>query len=227
MPCVPYSVSCAIVLRQLFLACSSVMSEQKLPDDVIAQISQRLSQHQPRVMPSEMPNASVLVPITRNASRPEVILTRRTEHMSTHKGQVAFPGGKQDATDASLLHTALRESHEEIGLEPSAVQVVGQLGEVISLHGIRVTPYVGLVDANIELIANPHELESIFRVPLEFFFDAKPIRRDRITYQDLALTVPAYHYETEGKVYEIWGLSAMILVEFLNLTLDTNIELYL
>jgi 8-oxo-dGTP pyrophosphatase MutT (NUDIX family) len=203
------------------------MSEQKIPRDLIAQISQRLSQHQPRVMPSDMPNASVLVPITRDAVRPEVILTRRTEHMSTHKGQVAFPGGKQDATDASLLHTALRESHEEIGLEPSAVQIVGQLGEVVSLHGIRVTPYVGLVDANVELIANPYELESIFRVPLDFFFDAKPIRRDQITYQDLALTVPAYHYATEGKVYEIWGLSAMILVEFLNLTLDADIELYL
>lgn len=203
------------------------MYEQPINGDLIAQICQRLSQHHPRVMPSDLPNASVLVPITRDPVRPEVILTRRTVHMSTHKGQVAFPGGKQDATDTSLLHTALRESHEEIGLTPSSVEVVGQLGEVISLHGIRVTPYVGLVDAEVELIANPYELESIFRVPLDYFFDAKPVRRDCITYQDLALSVPAYHYETSGKLYEIWGLSAMILVEFLNLTLDADIPLRL
>lgn len=203
------------------------MNEQPISGDLIVQIRQRLSLHQPRVMPSDLPNASVLVPITRDPVRPEVILTRRTEHMSTHKGQVAFPGGKQDATDTSLLHTALRESHEEIGLVPSAVEVVGQLGEVVSLHGIRVTPYVGLVETEVELTANPYELESIFRVPLDYFFDAKPIRRDRITYMDQALSVPAYHYETAGKRYEIWGLSAMILVEFLNLTLDADIPLHL
>lgn len=197
------------------------------PGGILERIQARLLTHVPRVIHVDLPNASVLVPITLSETNPEVILTRRTEHMTTHKGQVAFPGGKQDASDQSLLHTALRESHEEIGLEPSLVQIVGQLSEVVSLHGIRVTPYVGFIDAKVRLTANPYELESIFRVPLAYFIDAKPFRRDRINYKELALSVPAYHYESNGKVYEIWGLSSMILVEFLNLAMDANIELHL
>jgi 8-oxo-dGTP pyrophosphatase MutT (NUDIX family) len=176
-------------------------------------------------LPENLPRASVLVPITREEPEPRIILTRRAEHLSTHKGQVAFPGGKQDPEDTSPLHTALRESREEIGLLPEQVQVVGQLSDVISLHGFKVTPFVGIVDPGLSLQADPNELESIFQVPLSWFLGAEPVRRDAIRYKELHLSVPAYHYETEGRCYEIWGLSAIILVELLNLTMDAGIPL--
>ncbi len=193
--------------------------------NLIDQICQRLAQHAPQRLPNDLPNASVLVPITRHGASPEIILTRRTQNLSTHKGQVAFPGGRHDPEDLTLLHTALRESHEEIGLPPEQVEVVAQLSDVISLHGLRVTPFVGIVDPTVALVANPHELESIFKVPLTWFLQAEPIRRDAIKYKELNLSVPAYHYDVQGLRYEIWGLSAIILVELLNLTLDAQIPL--
>ncbi|MFC6670130.1 NUDIX hydrolase [Marinobacterium aestuariivivens] len=82
---------------------------------------------------------------------------------------MAFPGGKQDATDPDLLFTALREAEEEIGLDPGSVDVLGSLGQVMSKHRLQVTPWVGIVPADVRLEPSPFELESLFRVPLSFF----------------------------------------------------------
>ncbi|KZZ51118.1 hypothetical protein A3760_19320, partial [Oleiphilus sp. HI0122] len=154
------------------------------------------------------------------------ILTRRSAALSTHSGQVAFPGGKFDEEDLSLETTALRETHEEVGIPPEAVELIGPLSQVVSLHGIQVTPYVGLVPENIPIQPNLDELDSVFKVPLEYFIDTKPSRLDRMTYKGIALQVPSYHYIHNNEQYEIWGLTAIVLVEFLNLAMDANITIF-
>ena len=91
--------------------------------------------------------AAVLIPIFYDLDASAVVLTLRTEHLSSHPGQVAFPGGKEDPGDAGPVHTALRESEEEIGLPADAVRVVGRLGQLLMPSGYCVTPIVGLLSA--------------------------------------------------------------------------------
>lgn len=197
----------------------------------ILKLKQRLNAYQPRQIETELlekalPEAGILVPVTNEDKDPSIILTRRAQHMNTHKGQVAFPGGKFDQEDETTLTTALRECHEEIGIHPKHVEIIAPLSQVVSLHGLRVSPYVGLVDPNINMTPNLDELDSIFKVPASFILEAKPKRRDRMTYKGLALSVPSYDYEYEGEVYEIWGLSAIVLVELVNIAFDGNITIF-
>lgn len=192
----------------------------------IEQLVSAIKSYTPKTIDEALPDAGILVPITRHSTNPEIILTRRAEHLNTHKGQVAFPGGKFDEGDGNVLQTALRESHEEIGLRPDQVEIIGPLSQVISLHGIRVTPYVGLVDDELELTPNLDELDSIFHVPTQFIETAEPKRRDRMTYKGMALSVPSYDYDYKGELYEIWGLSAIVLVELMNVAFEANIHIF-
>jgi 8-oxo-dGTP pyrophosphatase MutT (NUDIX family) len=111
-------------------------------------ISHKLAGHQARRLKadSETP-AAVLLAVTDDVCNPQVILTRRAQHLPTHQGQIAFPGGKAETEDQDLVATALREAHEEVGLLPEQVKVVGQLGQVLSRQGFVVTPVVGVVPA--------------------------------------------------------------------------------
>ncbi|ROT95772.1 CoA pyrophosphatase [Marinobacter sp. R17] len=181
----------------------------------------RLDRHTPQQIALDYPEAGVLVPVTDRGSDPELILTQRAAHLKTHRGQVAFPGGKRDLTDHSLEHTALREAHEEIGLPPSQVQVVGRLSQVVSRHRILVTPYVGIVPHGVSLTASPDEIDSIFRVPVSFFLEDRRLRTDALGFQGHTLYVPCYEWEG----YHIWGLSAVVLVDFLNAVYDAGIDL--
>ncbi|HBS19142.1 MAG TPA: coenzyme A pyrophosphatase, partial [Halomonas sp.] len=138
------------------------------------------------------------------------------------RGQVAFPGGKREPDDADLYATALREAEEEIALAPGLVQPLGRLSDVISLHGIRVTPWVGIIPPDLPLVADPAELDAIFEVPLSHFLDDQRTHTDVITVDGVAHYVPSYH--VDGHV--IWGLSAMMLVELLAEGFGMEIDLY-
>jgi 8-oxo-dGTP pyrophosphatase MutT (NUDIX family) len=131
--------------------------------------------------------------------------------MDSHAGEVAWPGGKHDPEDGSLETTALRESHEEIGLLPERVTIVTELRPFISKYGLLVTPYVGLVEANVQLKANPAELDSIFQVPLSWLRSDPRTQTDIVSRHGETHEVPVYHYEG----FRIWGLTAMILWEFM------------
>lgn len=181
----------------------------------------RLDRYVPKLLTLDYPEAGVLVPVTDNASNPELILTQRAAHLKTHRGQVAFPGGKRDLTDSSLEYTALRETHEEIGLLPSQVQVAGPLSQVVSRHRILVTPFVGIVPEHAPLEPNFGEIDSIFRTPVSFFMEDRRFRTDEISFQGETLYVPCYEWEG----YHIWGLSAVILVDFLNAVYDAGIDI--
>ncbi len=104
------------------------------------------------------------MPITRS-DEPELVLTLRASGLSTHGGEVAFPGGRRDPEDPDLVFTALREAEEEIGLPPGLVEVIGPLSPLISLHGIKVTPYVGVIPDFVEYRANDAEIAAVFSVP--------------------------------------------------------------
>lgn len=106
---------------------------------------QRLTSYAPRKLDLSYPEAGILVPVTDDPGNPEMIFTLRSEKMSTHRGQVAYPGGKRDPGDLSLAATALREAHEEIGLPSDQVEIISPLSQVTSLHRILVSPYVGVV----------------------------------------------------------------------------------
>ncbi len=187
---------------------------------MLNQITQRLADHIPRTFNTDLPQAAVLIPVT-NTENPELILTRRASHLSTHSGEVALPGGKREPRDTSLQTTALRESYEEINLPPNNVNIIGQMGSVISRFGLEVTPFVGIVPGNIELTPNINELDRIFHVPLTFFLTQEALRIDQWKVENKSYNMPAYQYDD----YLIWGLTAIILAEFLNTTLDANIPL--
>lgn len=169
----------------------------------------------------KFPNeAAVLVPVTDHSREPEIILTKRADHLSSHSGEVSFPGGKWEPADSSLVVTALRESEEEIALPQNVVEVINVQPHLYSLWGIKVTPYVGIIPVEVELEANPDELHSVFRVPVSFFMEDRRTRTDVYYREDREWWSPVYHFDG----YKIWGLTARILVEFLNSAWDAGIE---
>jgi len=115
--------------------------------------------------------ASVLVPLVEREPGLTVLLTQRTADLPSHAGQVAFPGGRWQASDADTVATALRETQEEVGLAPDRIDVVGRLDTYLTGTGFSVTPVVGFVRPPFELRADPREVADIFEVPLAFFLD--------------------------------------------------------
>lgn len=188
---------------------------------MIATMRANLKGYSPRQLSVKYPEAGVLVPVIDSPSYPEIVLTQRAAHMNTHRSQVAFPGGRREKADADLIATALRESHEEIGLQPRDVEIVTPLSQVVSRYGILVTPYVGVISGNEELIANPAEIDSIFRVPVDFLLEDRRLRTDQMAFRNLQLYVPCWEWQG----YHIWGMSAIILVDFLNSAFDAGIDL--
>lgn len=177
---------------------------------MLENLRERLQAHRPRRIGLRLPEASVLIPIV-DRPEPTLLFIRRAGHLATHGGQVAFPGGKREPGDADLLATALRESEEEIALPPSRVALLGRLSDVLSLHGLKVTPWVGLIPPDLPLAPDPGELDAIFEVPLAYFLEDRRTHTDVIRVDGRDYYVPSYR--TQGQV--IWGLSAMMLVELL------------
>lgn len=179
----------------------------------------RLPTYVRRDLPMKMSEAAVLMPFTKEPD-PKLILTVRSLHMPTHAGEVAFPGGKRDPGDSNLLATALRESHEEVGLAPQEVEVLAELSPMASRFGMKVTPFVGLVTPDVQLVAEPGEIGEIFRVPLSFFLDTQPELSDPFSYLGRRMRVPSYYFGQR----RIWGLTAFMILDVLNHVYDANIN---
>jgi 8-oxo-dGTP pyrophosphatase MutT (NUDIX family) len=152
-------------------------------------------------------------------NNPEIIFTQRSTKLSTHSGEVSFPGGKWDEQDKNLFETALRESNEEINLNIEDVVLAGSLNYLVSKHKIEVNPYVGLITRKQNLLDND-EIEKIFTVPLEFLTDKKNAKLHKIERKNRNVIVPSWVYNDQI----IWGLTAMITADFVNICFDAGIE---
>ncbi len=156
--------------------------------------------------------AAVLVPILERSGELHVVYIRRADHVSSHRGQVAFPGGRVDPGDTTLLDTALREAREEVGIDPETVDVLGAFPEMSTLtSGITVAPFAGVIPAASDLIPCFDEVAEIFEVPISALAD----RRYRGEYQwgSNGSKFPAILYGGQT----IWGLTLRITMNLLEI----------
>lgn len=151
--------------------------------------------------------AAVLVPLVQREHDLNVVLTRRSNHLPTHAGQIAFPGGRREESDADAGATALREAHEEIGLDPRFVTLIGASDAYETVTRFAVTPVVGLVDPRAAMMADPHEVDEIFEVPLAFLMDPANHEPHARSYNGVERRFYAMPYGD----YYVWGATAGML----------------
>jgi 8-oxo-dGTP pyrophosphatase MutT (NUDIX family) len=159
--------------------------------------------------------AAVLVPLMTRAEGLHVLYTRRSDRLSSHRGQVAFPGGRFDPRDPHLLAAALRETHEEVGIAPDSVEVLGSFeGRETRASEIFVTPFVGIVRGPVAMRPDPKEVAEIFEVPLAALSD----RRYRGEYKWSNNGSTSYHPAILYGGQTIWGLTYYLTLRFLELS---------
>jgi 8-oxo-dGTP pyrophosphatase MutT (NUDIX family) len=159
------------------------------------------------VAPDSFRLAAVLIPVIDRPGETTVLLTRRADHLASHAGQIAFPGGKKSEEDATILDTALREAEEEIGLAPALVQPVGRLDTYHTGTGFRVVPILGVVSPGFILTPDSSEVAAIFEAPLAFLMDAANHQRHSLEWQGR----PRFFYAIPFGEHYIWGATAGIL----------------
>jgi 8-oxo-dGTP pyrophosphatase MutT (NUDIX family) len=160
-------------------------------------------------LPADKPlrPAAVLVPVWLREDGPRLILTKRSSHLKHHPGQIAFPGGKVDATDAGPEAAALRETQEEIGLDPSRVEIIGTLPVHETVTGFAVTPFVGLIRGSFTPVPEAGEVEEVFTVPLSHVLTPARFAIERRQW----MGVWRRYYAVPYGPYYIWGATARIL----------------
>ena len=160
--------------------------------------------------------AGVLIPIIERGGACTVLFTRRSPELRYHPGQVSFPGGRMEPGDADILATALREAHEEVGIDPTGVEIAGFLPPLPTVSGYAVTPIIGLVPPDAPIVPDPTEVERVFEVPLDFL--VAPGNR-RSSWRDVhgeRVSVTEYRYAGE----RIWGATASILAMLSRILID-------
>jgi len=166
----------------------------------------------PENRPAKRPDlfpAAVLMPIVAR-EEPSVLFTQRNPNLKRHAGQVSFPGGRVEPDDISLVQTALRETHEETGIEASFITVAGFLDAYETGTGYAVLPVVGLLNEGFALTPNTDEVMEVFEVPLAFLLDPANRRKDQLEWQGRMRSFYAFRYNG----HYIWGATAAMLVNF-------------
>lgn len=160
-----------------------------------------------RQLTRDLKVAGVLIPIIAHQDACTVLFTERSPHLRYHAGQVSFPGGRMEPGDADILATALRETREEVGIEPSIVEIAGFLPVLPTVSGYAVTPIVGLVPPGTPIRPDPTEVERVFEVPLDFLLEPANRRYSERDVYGERVSVSEYRYAAE----HIWGATASIL----------------
>lgn len=156
--------------------------------------------------------AAVLIPIIEYAQSLSVLFTVRAAHLKHHGGQISFPGGKQEPADHDLMHTALRETHEEIGILPNQVEIVGQLPRYCTISRYEVVPYIGFVQGPITLHLDSNEVAQTFEVPLNYLLDQNNHLIHWVQRKDIQY--PVYFIPWQDK--NIWGATAAFVRNLTN-----------
>ena len=177
--------------------------------------------------PTKYKKAGVLILLIKDNDDEEyrILFTKRSEQLKTHSGEVSFPGGKWEEGDSNLYQTALRESNEEINLDTENVTKLGPLNFLLSRHKIEVNPFVGYLNQLQDFKGN-FEIDEIFTVPISFLMNEENIEYKEFNRKDLKVYIPSWVYNGN----RIWGLTAMIAADFLNICFDvptkTDINLF-
>jgi 8-oxo-dGTP pyrophosphatase MutT (NUDIX family) len=179
---------------------------------VLARVEQALAACPLRTIdPRGLHPAAVLLPLYRRDGVETVLLTRRSEQLRHHRGEIAFPGGRRHPDDADRLATALRETEEEMGIRPADVTVLGRLDDCVSVHGYHVVPFVGAFPWPYRFRVEAREIAEVIEVPLATLRDPGNWRQEDWRHRGRPYPV---HFCTAG-AHEIWGLTAAILRQFL------------
>jgi len=172
-----------------------------------------------RVFSRPLKPAAVLIPLVDQSVGLSVLLTQRTDHLKDHPGQISFPGGRVEATDAGPVAAALRESTEEIGLPAEHVDVLGSLDPHAVVTGFAVTPVVGIVTDAFERRLDAFEVAEVFEVPLAFFLDTTNRRAQTREVQGIRFATVEYRYEDR----RIWGATAGMIDAFIKILVETDV----
>ena len=190
------------------------MSPHNPRDDSLRAI---IKQRVPVILPPDPTRrqAAVLLPLFKNATDYHVVFTKRTEMLKHHKGQVSFPGGSFEPSDGDLLTTALRESHEEVGIRPEHVSILGRLDDLSTFStSFTISPFVGLIPYPYPFRPNPIEVAIVFDAPVSVLADPT-VGRKYIRARDDGATIEDYEFHVNGHV--IWGATARIVRHFLSI----------
>jgi 8-oxo-dGTP pyrophosphatase MutT (NUDIX family) len=179
--------------------------------DLPAQIRNAMAHLQPkRLTEGYAKEASVLMLIFERENQPHFLLTLRTEEVSTHKGQISFPGGMRQGEE-SLEQTALRETFEEVGIAPDRIEILGRFHDYLSITGHRVAPFAAYIQGHFDTVPQRGEVAEVLQVPWSLFLDPSRQRTERMLRHGAMIDVYFYRYEPN----EIWGLTARIIKDFL------------
>lgn len=180
-------------------------------EDFKNEITKKLSSRKKRSIdfPDFRKSAVLMLFLEKNNS-PHVVLTVRSDKVSTHKGQVAFPGGSHDESDKDFLETALRETYEEVGIPQSLIEILGEYDEYISIMGFHVYVFVGALKDRAEYNICEDEIAELIEVPFSIFYNEEYTKTERVTYEGNEYDV--YYYDYDGST--IWGMTARILTDF-------------
>ena len=182
-------------------------------------LASRVPGHQQTGAPPPKRHSAVLIALY-NESEPTVILTRRTQHMRSHSGEVSFPGGAQDPGE-SLWDTACREAHEEISLDRSLVQPIGELDHLTTVSSkARIVPYVARLSAAPVLTANPDEVDAILLVPLAELTEPGVYRQELWKWPNSDSWRPVHFFELYGDT--VWGATANLLYQLLTSGIEST-----